>query len=273
MPTIAKSEGKSVNDSVREGVTKERDGSGAPHTDSNGSVGGGQLKVKPVPSMIPMGGHLDRTSQMELVGHSIMLTSYPYPDPQYGGIMTYGAPVHQIFGIQQTRMPLPLQMEEEPVYVNAKQYHGILRRRQSRAKAEMEKKIMKERKPYLHESRHQHAMKRARGSGGRFLNTKKLEGKASSSASEEQKNCGSATPTQSGNSSGSEHLLTDYNGHSDQVGEKEQKTFSNGNSKGHGISSFYYPQTAGSEQERHHFNQESWSLMVKKAPRGAASSN
>jgi CCAAT-binding transcription factor (CBF-B/NF-YA) subunit B len=121
-------------------------------------------------------------------------------------ITLHQAPTHTIAGGQHTTMWVqpPVQMyaaaaaavavsqsevptiqvvappQTRPTFVNAKQYRRILKRREARARLVeyyRQKKVAQElaeangssRRPYLHESRHRHAMKRPRGPGGRFL--------------------------------------------------------------------------------------------------------
>lgn len=127
------------------------------------------------------------------------MTNYLFLYPLFKMVPGGGA----VPAIQRIPLPGAEMLEEEPLYVNAKQYHRILKRRQARAKLEAEGKIPKERRvsyclspeltilissflifrltprclpqKYLHESRHKHAMQRKRGDGGRFFSPKEKE--------------------------------------------------------------------------------------------------
>nr|GEU92381.1 nuclear transcription factor Y subunit A-1-like isoform X1 [Tanacetum cinerariifolium] len=238
-----------------DGVIEDTDSSTAPQSGLKVNNGQEHQQVKQAETNPPM----------ELLGHSIVLTSNPYQDPHYAGMMTYGTQAHpHLLGIHQSRMALPFQMEEEPVYVNAKQYNGILRRRQSRAKAELEKKVVKSRKPYLHESRHQHAMKRARGCGGRFLNTKKQDSDITTKSTQQKgPKSGLAISMKSFNSPGSDRLSTDYSGNSSIFEDMlKRNTSSNGNKVDHSsLSSTYNFHLIGREEGVHYFKREKGNML------------
>ncbi|KAF8398378.1 hypothetical protein HHK36_017305 [Tetracentron sinense] len=140
---------------------------------SDGDYGEEHQHLQHVASPIPpsMGEYLAPPTQMELVGHTIACTSYPYMDPYYGGMITaYG--------------PQAL--------------------------------------PYLHESRHQHAMRRARGCGGRFLNTKNLDCSTTNLTPEKANGSGAALSTQSASSSGSEPLPSNCTGNMDSSSHQQK---------------------------------------------------
>lgn len=103
------------------------------------------------------------------LGQPMVYANYPLADQCHGLLAAYG---NQPMG--RVMLPFSVTTEDGPIYVNPKQYHGILRRRKMRAKEGMKSRSTRD-KPYIHESRHRHACRRVRGVGGRFINTKNLE--------------------------------------------------------------------------------------------------
>lgn len=100
-----------------------------------------------------------------------------HSSPNYHSMADYGhslgpagGPHYSTYADQaETSMTPPL--TEEVLYVNPKQYARILKRRQQRARSDPMNPslLIKIKQPFNHLSRHKHAMKRARGPGGRFL--------------------------------------------------------------------------------------------------------
>jgi len=77
------------------------------------------------------------------------------------------------------RRPLPPELiEEEPIYVNPRQYERIIKRRIQKASRGLKSDpiaLDKNKSPYKHLSRHLHAKRRIRGKGGRFLSKEEAD--------------------------------------------------------------------------------------------------
>uniref|UniRef100_A0A0E0QYQ7 Nuclear transcription factor Y subunit n=1 Tax=Oryza rufipogon TaxID=4529 RepID=A0A0E0QYQ7_ORYRU len=102
-------------------------------------------------------------------------------------------------------LPLPTEhADDEPIYVNAKQYHAIIRRRQRRKIVGSEDKVAAIRKRILVEARQKQAKLRHRGKGGRFIS---IEHPLELSMDDQiSKNGGSASPSSSTVSENSSNL-------------------------------------------------------------------
>lgn len=171
----------------------------------------GQMVGQPLQSQvsIPQGQAMQQRRMSQSMGSPAMQNAQP-GIPQRPNAAAQMAQ-HPPQAVQQQHQQSPEVAvggaEESPLYVNAKQFHRILKRRMARQKLEEALRLTsKGRKPYLHESRHNHAMRRPRGPGGRFLTADEVAAmeKSAGAGGEDgidKENAG-LTPTSKGTSAG-----------------------------------------------------------------------
>lgn len=166
------------------------------------STMGGQMQMPPAQQMTPQ--QLQQAQRR--MSHPVTQSPAGMPPQQPPPPMQAVPPRQSVPPAPQQQPPPPPQVpqqaspdaaqpvagtaEESPLYVNAKQFHRILKRRMARQKLDEALRLTsKGRKPYLHESRHNHAMRRPRGPGGRFLTADEvaaMEARASGDGGDEK---------------------------------------------------------------------------------------
>ena len=114
----------------------------------------------------------DSSPNPNLKAQDCLLYGNPFLSP-------YDNPFPQLNNAFKHKYLIKTLFDNKYIYINGKQYHRIMKRREVRKKInesiQINKTKMDKNKKYHHESRHRHAMNRERGKGGRFISKKKIE--------------------------------------------------------------------------------------------------